>query len=401
MTTTLSEIVDKALVHGMQKNRVSGEAATDVLNIASNVSNKVSHLTGINNGNSLSSYAQMANVEPRVIVEDTLRTLPNLDKYMLTLTNIYAAYYMLAIGLSNTVSGISVLSVLERFNPNRTASYIDVFSAISRESYMEQVYKLPNYKTADIDVLALDKPSKRVLEISNESDNNKKKIPNASLNQGLKQIADADNLAVGRLLEVTISNNGIEVNTPVSVRMRPMIVPQLIVRELMTFGDVKESWSERWHRWRAGELSLIGDVVLQNDLVRNRRKLLAMDKQGIYREMLQRRRGNRLAAIASGKASLGAISSFVIVSANTMNQIRTNTGMTLDNQDFLNGLFEQNSAMMFIVIDTDWENIRCYTHGVKGVAEYTFKQFEGLSKGNGPDIVEIMKAYTLNSNPRF
>ena len=35
-----------------------------------------------------------------------------------------------------------------------------------------------------------------------------------------------------------------------------MFVPKPIMRELVALGDVKQSWSERWHKMRSGEISL-------------------------------------------------------------------------------------------------------------------------------------------------
>lgn len=341
---------------------------------------------------SLSEYTRAANLEPRVMVEETLRNLPNLANFLSTLTNLYSAYYLQAVSLTAKIGGVEVIKKLDKFNPNRKYGSIAAIGVEEAANSMYQYgYKLPNYKTLSY---------KDKINVSNEDSSSKGDI-SVNVTNSLKDIKDLDNLAVGKLLSVNLSEGNERISIPVAVRMRPMSVPQLIMRELLTFGDIKESWKERWHRMRSGELSFWKDWVFQSDVIKNRKKLLALDKQGLYKEMLKRRQDNRLSQIASGQASIGAASAFIITTERTVKEVESRIGQSIHNEIFRNKVFAENSAMMIIVIDEDWERIVAYTRGIPGAAEYTFKQFESLGKGNGPDILEIMKAYTLSSKPTF
>ena len=222
-----------------------------------------------------------------------------------------------------------------------------------------------------------------------------------NVSSGLKNIQEADNLAVGRLVQVKLTQNDQTYEVPVAVRVRPMFVPKPIMRELVALGDVKQSWSERWHKMRSGEISFISDWIFQSDVINHKRKLLALDKQGLYRELINRRKNNKLAALTTGHVSLGSASSFIVISAQTAREVELSTGQSLTNADFRTKVFGENSAMMILIVDTEWERVITYTRGISGGVDYSFKDFEGFGKGNGPDITEIMKAYALGNNPRF
>lgn len=460
MAITLTEVVNKVLVKQYQQspqlavsNEVLGTiasaasvAGTAVKEIAGNKSAQKAAAAAVSGNVSLTEYTQAANLEPRVMVEETLRTLPNLDKWLMTLTNLYSAYYLQATALGGTVAGVSVMSQLDKFNPNRnpTIAAVDAINNYlnpkpSKESYLDYGYVLPKFnKEENLGLIA--PASKLAIQLSQEANNNNKNntgnkttnIENQTINNdnsnhsnifgdqtnnkvtineapptnreivgGLKQIQDVDNLAVGRLLEVVLMINGQNVKVPVSVRMRPMSVPKLIMRELVAEGDIRNSWKERWHRMRAGELSLVSDWIFQSDRIKEKRRLMALDKQGLYKEMIERRRNAKASAAITGHVSIGAASAFMIISKATAKEVELRTGMKIENDEFRKRVFSENSAMMIMVVDTEWETIDAYTRGVPGVANWTFKQFEGMSKGNGPDITEIMKAYTMGQNPRF
>lgn len=430
--TTLSQIVGKvqALQLKGKKYEVVGMesiiSATDGINAIGNAIDAYDTAKTLTGETSFSEFTRAANLEPRVMVEDTLKTLPQLPKFLMGLTNIYTAYYLQAISLTATINDVSVISILDRFNPNRDASLSrllkninnarkdksNLYAKFSKESY---AYVLPNYKNYGIVPVNMQKAleaqaenliaandAKDAKEIKEEikQELEKERI-NYNVSSGLKNIQEADNLAVGRLVQVKLTQNEHTYEVPVAVRVRPMFVPKLIMRELVALGDVKQSWSERWHKMRSGEISFISDWIFQSDVINHKRKLLALDKQGLYRELINRRKNNKLAALTTGHVSLGSASSFIVISAQTAKEVELTTGQSLTNAAFRAKVFGENSAMMIIIIDTEWERVVTYTRGINGGVDYSFKDFEGFGKGNGPDITEIMKAYALGNNPRF
>lgn len=468
--TTLTQIVGK--VHALQlsknlKNVVSTEGEIgDTINQISKIADAYDDAKNLLTEGSFSTFTKVANLEPRVMVEDNLKTLPQLGKFLMALTNIYTAYYLQAVSLSAVINDVSVITILDKFNPNRDASMSKLIQHLQRntkdrnysmygkyagESYN---YVLPNYKKElVIAKKALEDLPPHLVErqkmedeykarmaqqsqssttqssqksgpneinnvYSNSTVDNSKgnrtiyndKVVNVneapksapvSITSGLKNIQEADNLAVGRLVQVKLTQNDSTYEVPVAVRVRPMFVPRLIMSELVALGDVKQSWKERWHKMRSGEISFVADWIFQSDIIAHRRKLLALDKQGLYKEMIKRRKNNKFAALASGHASIGAASSFIVVSQQTMRNVELTLGQPLKDPEFRNRIFGENSAMMIVVIDTEWERVLTYTRGISEGSDYSFKEFEGYGKGNGPDIAEIMKAYAVGNNPRF
>lgn len=436
---------------------------------------------------SLSQIASVASVEPRVIIEDTLKTQPQMGEIIMTLSNIFMGYYLQAINLTAPVRAASVLGILDRLNPNREflpllpTKFYKQYNIPGFESYM-QGYTLPNYKKELGKPLHISKEeivtdpnqivdkineSIQVLQeegivtgeqlesilntwnslsdkfnygknldfkqIAKEADllneelasiPTKNRTPEqlrryneikarvgllvSSLRQGtnantgaaLKMINEANNLAVGRWIDVSLFIGDRNVNVPVALRMRPMFAPQLIMRELVAYGDIKESWTERWHRFRAGELSF-KDWMLQSDRIRHQKKLVALDKNGILMDMIKRRNTNFAAAMATGQPSLGAASAMIIVSKDTMDYVQAMTGHDFENEEIRELFFAANSAMMLIVLDLRWERVITYTRGVKISSDYSIKDFAKFGKGNGPDIMEIFKMYQMGAQPRF
>lgn len=430
--TTLSQIVGKvqALQLKGKKYEVVGMesvlSVTDSINAIGQAIDAYDTAKTLTGETSFSEFTRAANLEPRVMVEDTLKTLPQLPKFLMGLTNIYTAYYLQAISLTATINDVSVISILDKFNPNREASLSKLlknintakkdktssYAKFSKESY---AYVLPNYNnygTVPVNMQkALEANVAKLVEAKDEADAEEKakkakedlekeKI-HYNVSSGLKNIQEADNLAVGRLVQVKLTQNDQSYEVPVAVRVRPMFVPKPIMRELVALGDVKESWSERWHKMRSGEISFISDWIFQSDVINHKRKLLALDKQGLYRELINRRKNNKLAALTSGHVSLGSASSFIVISAQTAREVELTTGQSLTNAAFRTKVFGENSAMMILIVDTEWERVVTYTRGINGGVDYSFKDFEGFGKGNGPDITEIMKAYALGNNPRF
>lgn len=430
--TTLSQIVGKvqALQLKGKKYEVVGMesvlSVTDSINAIGQAIDAYDTAKTLTGETSFSEFTRAANLEPRVMVEDTLKTLPQLPKFLMGLTNIYTAYYLQAISLTATINDVSVISILDKFNPNREASLskllknintakkdkTSAYGKFSKESY---AYVLPNYNNYGTVPVKMQKSLEadvaKLVEAKNEADAEEKakkakedlekeKI-HYNVSSGLKNIQEADNLAVGRLVQVKLTQNDQSYEVPVAVRVRPMFVPKPIMRELVALGDVKESWSERWHKMRSGEISFISDWIFQSDVINHKRKLLALDKQGLYRELINRRKNNKLAALTSGHVSLGSASSFIVISAQTAREVELTTGQSLTNAAFRAKVFGENSAMMILIVDTEWERVVTYTRGINGGVDYSFKDFEGFGKGNGPDITEIMKAYALGNNPRF
>ena len=493
---------------------------------------------------SLSEVSSAANIEPRIIIEENLKTHPQMSAFMMTLSNVFMGYYLQSLQLTGNVDAATPMGILDRLNPNRGDVFDPKKFGLEEHQYLlKNSYTLPNFKrklpkwvateafkpvagAADFviekylkaleeegipaeeinalremfarytsaeqqarnpdDIRAakeaveqqerviaelqsqinaveeaslhrkteelkdlkaqrdalqnhtgedgydkvqvdkeLDELNKKIAEkeaslLNNTSTELKRqldvakeqlaqlkanmpqgpKVSQQAMSQALKGLNDANNLAVGRWIQVTLTLQGHQVEIPVALRMRPMFAATIIMRELIAYGDIKESWSERWLRFKAGELSF-KDWLLQSDRIRHQKKLVTLDKNGILMDMIKRRSKNFEAAVKSGQPSLGGASAMFIVSKDTMDYVQSVTGHNFDNEEIRELFFAANSAMMVVVVDDRWDRVTTYTRGVSVGSDYSIRDFAKFGKGDGPDIMEIFKAYQMGSAPRF
>lgn len=493
---------------------------------------------------SLSEVSSAANIEPRIIIEENLKTHPQMSAFMMTLSNVFMGYYLQSLQLTGNVDAATPMGILDRLNPNRGDVFDPKKFGLEEHQYlMKNSYTLPNFKrklpkwvateafkpvagAADFviekylkaleeegipaeeinalremfarytsaeqqarnpdDIRAakeaveqqerliaelqtqvtkveeaslhrkteelkdlkaqrdalqnrtgedgydkvqvdkeLDELNKKIAEkeaslLNNTSTELKRqldvakeqlaqlkanmpqgpKVSQQAMSQALKGLNEANNLAVGRWIQVTLTLQGHQVEIPVALRMRPMFAATIIMRELIAYGDIKESWSERWLRFKAGELSF-KDWLLQSDRIRHQKKLVTLDKNGILMDMIKRRSKNFEAAVKSGQPSLGGASAMFIVSKDTMDYVQSVTGHNFDNEEIRELFFAANSAMMVVVVDDRWDRVTTYTRGVSVGSDYSIRDFAKFGKGDGPDIMEIFKAYQMGSAPRF
>lgn len=493
---------------------------------------------------SLSEVSSAANIEPRIIIEENLKTHPQMSAFMMTLSNVFMGYYLQSLQLTGNVDAATPMGILDRLNPNRGDVFDPKKFGLEEHQYLlKNSYTLPNFKrklpkwvateafkpvagAADFviekylkaleeegtpaeeinalremfarytsaeqqarnpdDIRAakeaveqqerliaelqtqvtkveeaslhrkteelkdlkaqrdalqnrtgedgydkvqvdkeLDELNKKIAEkeaslLNNTSTELKRqldvakeqlaqlkanmpqgpKVSQQAMSQALKGLNEANNLAVGRWIQVTLTLQGHQVEIPVALRMRPMFAATIIMRELIAYGDIKESWSERWLRFKAGELSF-KDWLLQSDRIRHQKKLVTLDKNGILMDMIKRRSKNFEAAVKSGQPSLGGAAAMFIVSKDTMDYVQSVTGHNFDNEEIRELFFAANSAMMVVVVDDRWDRVTTYTRGVSVGSDYSIRDFAKFGKGDGPDIMEIFKAYQMGSAPRF
>jgi hypothetical protein len=135
-------------------------------------------------------------------------------------------------------------------------------------------------------------------------------------------IADLTNLSIGKIINVTIKNNGQEAVIPISFRLMVNTLPPASCVQLLSQGSVDLSFSERWFKWRAGRISFIKDLVFCQDLIREQKRTLMTDKDGVYSEIAKRAKNSKLASFFSKNPSLAEASNIVVISEETAMQLR-------------------------------------------------------------------------------
>lgn len=216
-------------------------------------------------------------------------------------------------------------------------------------------------------------------------------------------LKDTANLSVGKMLEVSVTDNGQTARFPIQLRLiASLIAPRNLVHIL---GDLSKNMTikERYHMWRAGQLEFVKDIVFCTDLIDNHRRTLAQDNTRTYRNILKTRNNNGLAAIFRGSPSLATASNMCVMSGDTVKELERDARGRLSDSRFRQRIFEGSYLMVLVVVDEKWESVTFYHRGIDLPTELNLRDIKGASKGGSSttDIMEIFKALNSQNAPSF
>jgi hypothetical protein len=336
---------------------------------------------------SLIEYTQDTRVEPIVILDQSLRNQPYITDALHSLVSIFSGYYLQAVSISSSVGNIDVARLLDKLSTERSPSK-------SAGGTFAHFLSMESYDVGLPTVSSEARRDKRSKKDDFESGSKTDSGAHAKL-------ADASNLSVGKLLKVTIKENGHEAEVDVSVRLRVKATGQDAITKLMA-GQAKDTSARmRFIQWDVKELALWRDIVLCSDLIESNKKAMIQDKDGTIATLASRRTKNRIAGIFSGEPSVNNASAMVVISDQTRRQIEKDMGGKFKRFKDRQRMFENTLTMIIMVIDTEWEQLTIYHRGIEEPTQLAVKELKSLNKGTGPDVGEILKAYQLGNSPQF
>lgn len=374
---------------------MSAILATAAMNVFFRV---IDHWKSGNKVTSLIAASTHARAEPLCLIDNDAAFAEALPETMRSLLTLYTAYYMQALAITSTVGRIDPGKQLERLNPARDASsHIESAKSwiMATESFK---YKLPTpnefkaaLESATLDaVLKGNKP---------QVDDTKDGESSAALGKdSIANLRETVDLSIGKIFNVTISDNGNEAVIPVSVRLMANMITTTELLHILTIGAEDNSADERYHGWRSGRLSLIKDNFLNLDLIRAHRHKLMKDNSGFYESMVKRYRSNQASAFLSGKSSIAQASNIVVMTTETLEKLEGLLMGKFSNFAVRDRVFKNTQLMLIAVIDKSWDRVTFYHDGI---AHSTTVTKAAMSSGNakGPDVSEILKAYQLGNSP--
>lgn len=390
------------------------ETAHSLINVATLATNILSEAAE----GSLIEYTAVLRNEPIVMLEDSLVHQAATSDVLKFLTNLFAGYYLQAVAITNNIGNVNVMQVLDRLNSKRDVLSNAKAEFVSKESFSPrpQIILKPQIskESAALMYPAFYRKSLESYDVSLEStifdnkDGSESKTKKNDLveiqsagKDAAKSITEAPNLATGKIFEVVIENEGKRAAIPVSVRLNPLGCTPGLMQEILSLGDVRNSTIERFYRWREGELEFINDLILCNDLIEKHYSLLKADKHGIYKDILKRRRANRLSALITQSTSLATASSMAIITEDTATELQLAIGGKLSDPKVRSSVFSRCSLMFLVVVDPELQFIRIYHRGIAYPMELTFGEIKNQAKGNGPDVMELLKAFSAGSRPNI
>lgn len=317
---------------------------------------------------SYADYTAATRVEPTVLIDYDVSEEKSLTDILYSIQSIITAYYLQAFALSNhTINGVAVIKTLDRLNPNRSAKHA-----------FDAVVGLEDFKFA-LPVAGRKAPA---LEDSSK------------VRTEPKDIIEATNLAVGKMVTVTFMSGDKEVTLPISIRLNTQLVRSDTLKYVLGEGKKDTSFAARWDGYRSGRLSGIGDMILCNDLVDAHRKRLLKDPEGLFSQILAKRRSHLISGVLSQNISVAAASNILIMSDLTLAKVENELGGSIKDVKTRNALFEDSSLMLLVIIEKEWNRVRIYTRGIAQVTQLSVSALAAAGKGkNGVDILEVLKAF--------
>lgn len=336
---------------------------------------------------SLIDVAQVARVEPIAIVDASIMHWEGLPDVMQSLQSQFAGYYLQAVNLLGNIGGVSVASKLAPLNPNRTLTLESRDWRMSVESYK---HRLPT--THNNLAMALES------EDVKKQEKNDKVNGYGSDNKDIGTAKEMANLSVGKMYTVCIKENGLSANIPVAIRLMVSTIPTSSLINLFTFNSTYEmDIKERYYAWKSGRLSFMRDLILCQDLIDKHRTTLINDKTGIYSQIVKRETNNLKSGLINRSPSLATASNIAVISTDTLGQIELKLLGKFSNFKVRQTAFETTNLMILAVVDKAEEVITFYYRGIQEKTQVGIKDIRISNKGNGPDVLDTMKAFMAGS----
>lgn len=372
---------------------------------------------------SLMRVTDAARCEPIAIVDGSLVDYEPLYDIAHTALNQFAAIYVQSVALTNvTVSGVQIINRLGSLNPNRSGSAAIEGSVVAAmEQHQQELmqesegpvlsqmhYDEPNYGFEGDGLVPVEQ-----MIASTEANNAARGARGAkdesggttaqragasSLRDSLKDLPE---LAVGKLIEITLREGKEEYKIPVTIRLAPVLAKSevLIDAAVSRFGNEQSSLTRR-AGWKSGRLSLIKDGLLCLDLFRQHRKLLVQDTDGIYAAMTPQKSSGMLATVVTGRPSLAMASNVMIISKESAQAIEAKLGGSFESQKFRETMFARTGIMFLAIVDTSWDSVSFFYDTIAHKLTVPVAKLVTSSKKNGPDINDVLRALTAGNAPR-
>lgn len=369
---------------------------------------------------SLVEATRSARVEPITLISQNCLSLEYLPDINQGLLDLFIGYYLQAVSLLSTIDNVTVARILDKLNPDRDLTDVMLFESYqNRFSMVEEnyKYKLPMAQKdkelfgvsmrAAMERSVLDATISVPEDGDTDADSNYRGayMPHKDTAKVISETAD---LSVGKLINVTLSNFDEEGNektltVPVSFRLASKTVPFNIIKEIFTYHKDDTTFIERFHSWRAGRIDLIRDLILCQDLINEKKKLMMSDKEDVFLNIINRVNNNKKYGLLSDNPSLATASNLYVITSEESDFIGSELGGKFGSKLVMRKIFDNSYAMIIVVIDREWEMVSYYSRGIDHPTQVSVKDIKKRAgkSNNNSDLLNILKSYNLGSAPSF
>ena len=349
---------------------------------------------------SISDVSKIARIEPITLVSSNLSSTKELYNVLHGVLNIYAAYYLQAVGiLSAQLADVRILKILDKINPDRDIKTMMTSGYIAAESFANSTLSLKNCK------YGFPVPGTTVAteHIFDEDEG-------THLGTSIQRLETFEKLgsAVGKVVEVKFKVRqvdsklpGDETTIPVVVKLDTMIIPSDVLSTILVSNKNEITLGSRFEQAIRGRIGFIKDFILCSDLIKTQKKTMIKDPTGAYAALLKRINNSRIYSALSGNISLAGVSSIVVISDEDENLIQRFIGGKLTNEQTRDIVFDNTSAMMIVVVSEAWERVTIYIRDTSSYSQSSFDAFKGSADKGNNNIGDILKSLTAGQAPSF
>lgn len=335
-------------------------------------------------GQNYVSKTKSLRIEPYALIDSRVVRLPYLKDVLNIGQRQFTGLYLLSVASENTIDGVKVSKYLDKFAPDRDLNAATA-SFLSTESYH---LGLPFVGEA----AGLKRYAQYCTEANDPTGGSKEGNSFAGNTQNL--VKDVSNLAVGQIVDVTVTHNKQSATVPIAIKLRPTSMEPVSLVEMMSLNGPNTKPAARWRMVRTGEIELMRDLIGGQDRIDAYRRAAMADKSGYFRKAHQRQNKSLIATLLTGQPSIGDISSIMVISKQTQSEIEDKMGARFTNFEARQQMFEGGILLLLYVVDEDMETITCYTRDIEDYGVYTLRDVKqsGPQSGNS-DLTDIMKSY--------
>lgn len=229
--------------------------------------------------------------------------------------------------------------------------------------------------------------------------NNKSAV---DVKDAVKEVKELTHLAVGKILNVTFTENGGSLTVPVAVRlMTSLMLPNALVR-LLNFGSRERDLTlkERWHAYKSGKIEFWRDFILAKDLKKQRVNDIVADKDRIYQKIQARLLDNAAAGAMSANPSLANMSNIIVINKPTLQELESVLGGKFSNFNLRERVFNNTGIMLFAVVDNDSQRVKIYHQSIEECTDVSFNEINRGSKKDS-DITDLLNVFLQGGAPRL
>lgn len=341
-------------------------------------------------------YSAPTRLDSLCVVDSQAAALPYIDTIQTNLNNIVAAYYLQALSIA-TVADAKVMGNLNKLNPNR-----DMIDATSGSRYFS-----PNFdmlSASDNKAFNIGFGGSRLSMLDDREFEMDAPYITGQNNINLtnnRKMMEAQNLSMGKLIDITVHVDGADYTFPLNVRLLANIVQTDQLVDLLATGIHNKNIKERFHMVKSGQIEFWRDFIMCQDEIEEHRRRLIEDKTGLYAQRHRAKNSNRIAAILSGRPSVAQASAIQVITEDTAKEIEMKGKFRFDRFAQREKYLDTNLAMITAIVSPSWKQVTFYYKSISEPSIVSVKELENLKAKEGPDVLSILNSLRDSAAPTF